>query len=73
LRFLIANPAVREAAGSTARKRIEDHYQWQKIAKDIERAYLEILVRKLANAPDKKPSSATAISSEDLSLRRRAG
>ena len=29
LRFLIANPALREAAGRTARKRIEDQYQWQ--------------------------------------------
>jgi glycosyltransferase involved in cell wall biosynthesis len=43
LRFLIANPALREAAGRTARKRIEEQYQWQKIAKDIERAYFEIL------------------------------
>ena len=39
LRFLIVNPAVREAAGRTAKKRIEDHYQWQKIAEDIEAAY----------------------------------
>ena len=43
LRFLIVNPAVREAAGRTAKKRIEDHYQWQKIAEDIEAAYSEIL------------------------------
>jgi glycosyltransferase involved in cell wall biosynthesis len=27
LRFLIANPAVREAAGKTAKKRIEKRYQ----------------------------------------------
>ena len=73
LRFLIANPEVREAAGRTARKRIEDHYQWQKIAEDIESAYLEILERKPATVPGKKPSSTAAISSEDLSLRRRAG
>lgn len=46
LRFLIANPAVREAAGRTARKRIKDHYQWQKIAEDIESTYLDILGRK---------------------------
>ena len=43
LSFLIANPALRQAAGRTARKRIEDQYQWHKIAKDIERAYFEIL------------------------------
>jgi glycosyltransferase involved in cell wall biosynthesis len=45
LRFLIANPAIREAAGRAARSRIEDHYQWQKIAENIERAYLETLER----------------------------
>jgi len=33
LRFLIANPAGREAAGKTAKKRIEERYQWQKIAR----------------------------------------
>jgi glycosyltransferase involved in cell wall biosynthesis len=44
-RFLIANPAIREAAGRAARSRIEDHYQWQKIAQDIESADLEILRR----------------------------
>ena len=46
LRYLIANPAVREAAGRSARKRIEDHYQWQKIAEEIEAAYFEILSEK---------------------------
>src|SRR5450759_5430210 len=39
LRFLIANPAVREAAGRTAKKRIEEQYQWQTIARDIEKTY----------------------------------
>ena len=73
LRFLIANPVVREAAGRSARKRIEDHYQWQKIAEDIESAYVEILGRKPATMPDQKPSGTAAISTEDLSLRRRAG
>lgn len=73
LRFLIANPSVREAAGRSARKRIEDRYQWQKIAEDIESAYLEILGRKPETVPDKKPSSAAAITVEDLPLRRRAG
>src|ERR1022692_2878854 len=35
LRFLIANPAVRQAAGRTAKKRIEEQYQWQTIARDM--------------------------------------
>jgi glycosyltransferase involved in cell wall biosynthesis len=43
LRFLIANPAVRKAAGKIARTRIEEHYQWQQIAEDIESAYFEVL------------------------------
>jgi glycosyltransferase involved in cell wall biosynthesis len=73
LRFLIANPAIREAAGRTARMRIEEHYQWQKIAEDIESAYLEILGRKPATMRNKKPSSRAAIPSEDLSVQRRAG
>jgi glycosyltransferase involved in cell wall biosynthesis len=73
LRFLIANPVVREAAGRTARKRIEDHYQWQKIAEDIEAAYFEILGRKPVLAQKKKPGSAAAIKGEDLMVRRRAG
>jgi glycosyltransferase involved in cell wall biosynthesis len=73
LRSLIANPTVREAAGRTARKRIEDHYQWQKIAEDIEAAYFEILGKKPDTAQRKRPTSATEITGEDLTLRRRAG
>ena len=72
LRFLIANPSVREAIGRIARKKIEDHYQWQKIAQDIESAYLGILGKKPATAPENKASTA-AIAGEDLPLRRRAG
>lgn len=73
LRYLIANPAVREAAGRIARKRIEDHYQWQKIAEEIEAAYFEILGKKLTVAYEKKASSAPSIAGEDLPLHRRAG
>jgi glycosyltransferase involved in cell wall biosynthesis len=43
LRSLIASPALREAAGKVARTRIEEHYQWQQIAEDIESAYFEVL------------------------------
>jgi glycosyltransferase involved in cell wall biosynthesis len=73
LRFLIANPCVREAAGRAARKLIEDHYQWQKIAEDIESAYFEILGEKPATARERKPSSTAAIASDNRLLRRRAG
>src|SRR5579864_4762401 len=43
LRSLIASPALREAAGKVARTRIEEHYQWQQIAEEIESAYFEVL------------------------------
>ncbi|MCU1299739.1 MAG: hypothetical protein JWQ87_23 [Candidatus Sulfotelmatobacter sp.] len=36
LRFLIENPTVREAAGVAAKRRVREHYQWPKIATDIE-------------------------------------
>ena len=73
LRFLIANPAIREAAGATARKRIEDHYQWQKIAEDIESVYLEILTERPEAVTTKKPRTTTAIAGNPLPLRKRAG
>jgi len=59
LRFLIANPAVREAAGRAAKKRIRDQYQWQKIAEDIEKAYFEMMGWKPAEAA-KRPVAPAA-------------
>ena len=63
LRFLIANPAAREAAGRTARKRIEQEYQWDKIARDIEKAYFELLgwTRGDSSVPRKPASRAETI------------
>lgn len=57
LRFLIANPTVREAAGKAARRRIEEQYQWQKIALDIEKAYIKILGWAPPEVVVKKPSA----------------
>lgn len=71
LRFLISNPAVREAAGRTARKRIEEQYQWQKIATDIERAYFEVMGWNAPAIPAKK-LSASALASERVNAERRA-
>jgi glycosyltransferase involved in cell wall biosynthesis len=48
LRFLMTNLSVREAAGKTAKNRIREQYQWQKIASDIEKAYFEMLDWKVA-------------------------
>jgi glycosyltransferase involved in cell wall biosynthesis len=67
LQFLISNPAIREAAGRNARKRIEEEYQWQKIADDIERAYYEILGLEMCESSSRRPAAramAAAASSE---------
>jgi glycosyltransferase involved in cell wall biosynthesis len=54
LRFLIANPAVREAAGQAAKRRIREHYQWSQIAAEIEKVYLETMGWKSAETPARK-------------------
>jgi glycosyltransferase involved in cell wall biosynthesis len=56
LRFLIANPAVREAAGQAAKRRIREHYQWPQIAAEIERVYFDMMGWELAAMPSRKPS-----------------
>jgi len=73
LRFLIANPAVREAAGTTAKKRIEAEYQWQMVAEGIERVYFEVLGPGLMEAPAKKPSASAVEVGESGAVERRAG
>jgi len=55
LQFLIANPAVREAAGRAARQRIEETYQWPKIAADIEAVYYDMLRGEAELQPSRKP------------------
>jgi len=60
LRFLIANPSLREAAGQAAERRIREHYQWSMIAAEIERVYFEMMGQALANTPLKKPSQHEA-------------
>ncbi len=55
LRFLIANPAVREAAGKAAKRRIHENYQWPQIAAEIERVYLEMMGWESAETPARKP------------------
>jgi glycosyltransferase involved in cell wall biosynthesis len=70
LRFLIANPAVRESAGLAAKRRIREHYQWPMIAAEIERVYLETMGRELNEPPAKKPSGSVR---EALAVQRRAG
>ncbi len=73
LRFLIANPAVRKAVGRAAKKRVEQEYQWQKVAEGIERVYFKLLGRELAEAPARKPSARAAAAGEIGGAERRAG
>jgi glycosyltransferase involved in cell wall biosynthesis len=73
LRFLIANPAAREAAGRTATRRIEEQYQWQQIAADIEKIYLQLMGRELPRAPAKKTGAATAAAGGSAGPERRVG
>ncbi len=60
LHFLISNPAVREAAGRTARRRIEEGYQWSKVAADTEKAYFNIMGWQPVGPAKKKPSARAA-------------
>ena len=60
LRFLIANSTIREAAGRTARRRIEDEYQWPAIAAQIEKVYFHMLGREWADNLPVKPSAPAA-------------
>jgi glycosyltransferase involved in cell wall biosynthesis len=55
LRFLIANPAVREASGKAAKIRVREHYQWHRIAVDIETAYFEMMNPTPAVGVPRKP------------------
>jgi glycosyltransferase involved in cell wall biosynthesis len=60
LRFLIANPAVREAAGQAAKRRMREHYQWPQIAKEIERVYFEMMGWELAETGARRPVGRVA-------------
>ena len=67
LRFLIANPAVREAAGQAAKRRIREHYQWSKIASEIEAVYFDAMGWKSPDTAARKavqPAVTPAASSQ---------
>ncbi len=72
LRFLISNPAVREAAGKMARKRIEEQYQWQDIASDIEGAYFQMMGWTATDMATKKPA-ARAVTGSSRTAQQKAG
>jgi glycosyltransferase involved in cell wall biosynthesis len=56
LRFLIANPAVREAAGQAARRRVREQYQWGEVASQVEGVYLTMMGRKSTDIVPRKPN-----------------
>jgi glycosyltransferase involved in cell wall biosynthesis len=58
LRFLIENPAVREAAGRAARRRVEEQYQWQKVTQNIEKSYFELMGWRWVANPAKRPNGS---------------
>jgi len=71
LRFLIANPTVREAAGRAAEKRVREHYQWSEIAVATQDLYLEMLGWDLKEGPTRKPSGSVSLPASGS--RQRAG
>jgi glycosyltransferase involved in cell wall biosynthesis len=72
LRFLIANPAAREAAGRTAKKKIEDQYQWQNIAVNIEKTYFKLMGRELPSAAVRKNAASATVADGGADQERRA-
>src|ERR1700678_343590 len=69
MKFLLANPAVREAAGQAARRRISEHYQWSKVAENTERVYFQAMGRDLLESA-KKPS--VSVKTSPTSVQRKA-
>jgi glycosyltransferase involved in cell wall biosynthesis len=73
LKFLIANPTVREAAGKAAKRRIREHYLWDKIAADIEEVYFDVLGWKQPQLAAKRPPAKVVLASEIATTERRTG
>ncbi len=71
LRFLIANPAVREAAAEAAKRRVRQNYQWSQIAREIEQVYFGMMGWKMSALPPRKPSGRVA--SAERAVERRVG
>jgi glycosyltransferase involved in cell wall biosynthesis len=71
LRFLIANPAVREAAGQAAKRRIREHYQWSQIASEIEQVYFKMMGLEPAETSGKKAIGRVPVATQ--ATRRKAG
>ena len=64
LRFLIANPAVREAAGQAAKTRIREQYLWPTIAENIERVYFTVTGGERPERRAKEPNTRVEAATE---------
>ncbi len=73
LRFLIANPAVRQAAGRTAKRRIEERYQWPQIAGDIEKTYFRLMEGDVVESVGPKKTNARIVAGGSAGRERKAG
>jgi len=73
LKFLIANPAVREAAGKAAKRRIGEQYLWDKIVSDIEEVYFDVLGWDRPQFGAKIPATRVALAPEIPTIERRVG
>jgi glycosyltransferase involved in cell wall biosynthesis len=73
LKFLIANPAVRESAGKAAKNRIREQYLWDKIAADIEDVYFDVLGRDRPQGGAKRPVTTAPFAPETSVKERQAG
>ncbi len=71
LRFLIANAAVREAAGQAAKRRVREHYQWPQIAGEIERVYFDAIGWEPGKTSARKPIGRVAAAAP--AVERKAG
>jgi hypothetical protein len=72
LPFLLANPVVRQASGGTAKRRIAEEYEWQKIAPDIQKTYFQLMEWRPVGAPAKKSNVSVASISEAAAPEHRA-
>lgn len=54
LRFLIANPAIRQAAGRAAKERVREYYQWSSVTSAIEQVYMQVMSREVPTSAAQK-------------------
>jgi len=73
LKFLIANPAVREAAGKAAKRRIREQYLWDNITADIEGVYFDVLGWKQPPLGAKRLVAKVPLAPEISTTERRVG